>query len=348
MTEYAGRARVWLTMSEETEPQLFEADAREARERAAEAQRQRQLADAKLREREADFTPRAVVREVLLWYFTNVLRISRHRPVDRSCKGCMVDGAEHWCPDPTNVLLVQRGGSVLSRPTPVLRIIDICAGAGVWASEVRRLLTLMGIAVHITAVELDPVEEPYLRRHADEVVIGDWRAFIERCRKEGRWFDLVIGNPAFSQARAPKVGKALDVEAAMPSVLMDVAGAIILYLSQQTWTKTKSGSEVRRRYPPSHAVDVPGSVNHRHGLNAKGKPYSADSIPYSASMWLGRIAGPHVGLTATGMLDPIDGSERRWVRENPNDRDTEPMRPGAEPVRWLEAQGIPYLGDDHG
>jgi len=328
---------------------LFEEDAREAQERAAEAQRQRQIADAKLREREADFTPRPVVRAVLLWYFTHVLRISRHRPVDRSCLGCMVgDGADHTCPEPTDVLLVQRGGSVLSRPTPVLRILDICAGAGVWASEARRLLTLLGFEVHITAVELDPSERLYLRRHADEVVIGDWREFIERCRKEGRWFDLVIGNPAFSQARAPRVGKKVDVEAAMPPVLMGVVGAIILYLSQQTWTKTKSGSEVRRRYPPSHAVDVAGAVNHRHGVNAKGKPYSADSIPYSASMWLGRIAGPYVGLTATGMLDPIDGTERRWVREHESNRDAEPMRPGAEPVRWLEAQGIPYLGDDHG
>jgi hypothetical protein len=108
---------------------------------------------------------------------------------------------------------------------------------------------------------------------------------------------------------------------------------VILYLSQQTWTKTRSGFEVRRLHPPAWSVDVPGSVSHRSGINPKtGRRWSADSIPYSASMWLGRVAGPHVGLTSTGMLDPLDG--RSWPED---------LRPGAEPDSWLRAEGIPYL-----
>lgn len=313
--------------------ELFEADAASSRALALAAAEALALSEAKLRGLEADFTPRLVVRAILEWYFTHVLRLSPHRPYDAACNACHIAAGTHSCPEPTSYLLVQQRGSVLSRPTLVIRVLDVCAGAGVWASEVRHLFAILGIAVHITAVELDEEREgEYLPRHADEVVFMGWREFAQKCKAEGRWFDLIVGNPAFTQARALEVAGELDPDTSMPALLTEIAGAVILYMSQQGFTKTASGFLVRQRYIPAFAVDVPGSVNHRAGLNPKGRRWSADSVPYSALMWLGKIAGPHVGMTATGMLEPLDG--RSW---------REGLRPGAEPVEWLRAEGIPFL-----
>ena len=314
--------------------ELFKADAEASRAQAIRAAEVRALAEAKLRKLEADFTPRPVVRAILEWYFAHVLRLILHRPHDAKCPGCHIGGsAPHSCPDPTEHLLVQQRGSVLSRPTKVVRLLDVCAGAGVWASEIRRLFAILGIAVHITAVELDEERETeYLPRHADEVAWMGWREFARKCKAEGRWFDLIVGNPAFTQARALEVAGELDPSTSMPAVLTEITGALILYMSQQGWTKTEAGFLVRELYPPAFAVDVPGAVNHRAGLNPKGKRWSADDKPYSASMWIGKLAGPHAGLTATGMLAPMKG--RSW---------REGLRPGAEPDEWLHAEGIPYL-----
>ncbi len=316
--------------------ELFEEDAQASRSAATAEAEARALADSKLRDLEADFTPRLVVRAILKWYFDEVLRIVLHRPTASGCRGCAVEGAEHSCPPP-DYLLVQRQGvnRVLSRPTPVIRILDICAGAGVWASEIRKLFAELGVSVHITAVEIDREREAaFLPRHADEVFWGDWRAFAKQCAREGRRFDLVIGNPAFKRARALEVAGELDPTTSMPAMLTAIAGAVILYMSQQGWTKTAPGFEVRRRYRPAYAVDVPGAVSHRAGINPKtGARWSSDTVPYSATMWLGDLAGPHVGMMLSDMLEPFDG--RSW---------REDLRPGAEPDAWLRSQGIPYFG----
>lgn len=314
--------------------EIFPLDAALSRADAIRAAEARALADTKLRKAEADFTPRPVVRAILIWYFERILRVIEHRELVEH-EGSISDFEATG--DRLLVLQGQaaRGAAnlVLSRPTPVLRVLDVCAGAGVWASEVRRLMALLGIPVHITAVELDREREgAYLPRHADEVVWDDWRRFAKACIEQRRWFDLIVGNPAFTQARALEVAGELDPETSMPALLMQIAGAVMLYMSQQGWTKTAAGFLVRQRFPPAFAVDVPGSVNHRTGLNPKGKRWSADSVPYSASMWLGKIAGPHQGLTSTDMLKPLDG--RSWK---------EGLRPGAEPLEWLRAEGIPYL-----
>lgn len=293
---------------------LFPEDLSSARARAKARAEQQRATHARLREHEADFTPRPVVRAILEWYLANVLRVAG-----------LANGQRY---------LYLTGGSVATRPSSVLRILDACAGAGVWASEVRRLFMLLGVDVHITAIELREEEAPHLRRHADRVVIGDWRAFVESCKRDGTRFDLVVGNPPFALARAPEISRTeCDVDASMPVMLADIASLVILYNSQQAWTKTSRGYEVRRRFPPAYAVDVPGSINHRSGVNPENdKRYAADKIPYSACLWLGAPAGPHVGLTPTGMIDPIDG--RSW---------REDLRPGAEPDEWLAANGIPTV-----
>jgi len=213
-------------------------------------------AEKRLREREADFTPRLVARAVV-------------DAVMRRIFGASLDDAGR-----------------------VIRVLDICAGAGVWASEVHRFAAAHGFAVHITAVDYEPDERANLLRHAHEVVIGDWHEALGMVLDErGVWvwgparreYDLVIGNPAFSQARAatraewprasgpPKkpggpatVTKAearerkrltdkmlergefperaeYDTAGSMPALALECAPAVVLYTTQQCYLKTSSG-----------------------------------------------------------------------------------------------------------
>jgi hypothetical protein len=104
----------------------------------------------------------------------------------------------------------------------------------------------------------------------------------------------------------------------------------VLYTTQQSWTKTESGYAVRLAYPPAVELDIPGSISHRVGTNPEnGKRYSADSVPYTATMWL---AGVESRFCESYMLPPIK------VRSWPAD-----LRPGTEPPEWLRAHGIPTV-----
>ena len=175
---------------------LFEADAEQARSVVDAEQHRREAVDAELRKAEADFTPPPVawaVVDAALW-------IAEH------------DG------DAANVLVGARSNErgpakrlVWARPDRPLRVLDLNAGAGVWSMAVRRWAAARGIKVHITAVEYRESERAHLERNADVVIIADWHeAFGMVLDAAGVWvegptpitYDLVIGNPAFSQARA--------------------------------------------------------------------------------------------------------------------------------------------------
>ena len=43
-----------------------------------------------------------------------------------------------------------------------LRVLDVCAGYGCWASEMRRLAVSQGWPVHITGAEIHAPREPHL------------------------------------------------------------------------------------------------------------------------------------------------------------------------------------------
>ena len=256
----------------------------------------------------------------------------------------------------------------------VVEVLDINAGAGVFASEVLRWAVLHGVRVHITAVEIRDEERQWLLRTAHKVVIADWHAGLGMRRvtaMSAQWmfagqrrFDLVIGNPAFRQARAPlregwpaprhdndgnrikptveetATRKRLTAEAvaagllpelaeydpaqSMPALCIQCAPVVALYGTQQMWTKTASGWLVREHLPPALAWDIPGSLGHR------GQGAGQDRVPYSMTIW----KRGHDGATATRMLEPIPSGDRNWT-----------MRPGTEPIEWLEANGIPYLTD---
>jgi hypothetical protein len=354
---------------------------------------------ARLREREADLTPRFVARAVVEAVLRAIVS-DRRTPAACACLS-IVGGPYTIWPSVAEANSDEDIGSLgpwtdgHGGPTiwsaradrrRVIRVLDICAGAGVWSSEVRRFAALLGFDVWITAVDYEPDERQWLLRHADEVIIGEWqealgmvqrKIFVKTMTPAGceteveeiRWvwgerrkYDLIIGNPAFSHARAatragwpeasgppkkeggpPTVTKAearrrkhltaamvaageigeraeYDTAGSMPALCLECAPAVVLYASQQCYTKTSSGWLTRLDYPYAIAYDVPSSVGHR------GRGEGQDDKPYTAFVWLRGRGEP----TATFMLPPID--DRNWD-----------MRPGTEPDEWLTANGIPWL-----
>lgn len=337
-------------------PDDAEATARALELEAERLTREREAAESRLREHEADFTAHEIARRQI-------------------GAGWLVEG-EHPAPSCTWILPDGRSyiGTVIDSLDlgQALRVLDIGAGAGVWSAQLRLLAARHGFDVHITAVELRPEERIYLERVADEVIIGHWlEAFAG-----GRTYDLVVGNPPFTEARAPvrpewpinpakgsmseRERKAIlarnaeirrrlideklaeladggadprdrdvamlaaalaeyDPHKSMVAVALRHAPAVFLYLSQQGWTKTASGWLTRLHYPPAATYDVPGSISHREGGGG-------DSISYASTLWL----RGHKGPAQQHMLHPF--ASRSWK-----------VRPGTEPDAWFDAQGIPLL-----
>ena len=79
-----------------------------------------------------------------------------------------------------------------------IKVLDVMSGPGVWASEVLRYAQRNGLDVEITAVEIRGEELPYLRRFAHHIIHDKWQAAFD----DGQVYHLVIGNPAFDEARA--------------------------------------------------------------------------------------------------------------------------------------------------
>jgi hypothetical protein len=249
--------------------------------------------DADLRSRGADYTPRAVARECLRVALAEVVRLMGER--------------------------IGKGP---------LEVLDVCAGAGCWSQALRELWAYCGWTLEqlrITAVELDPRDRPHLERHADRVIIGDYRTALDRR------YHLAIGNPDFALLRAPEVvtadaprgavnvgGKLYDVACSMPAQLLAHCDAVALLHRQQAWSKDGPGVAVRRAYPAAFAWDIPGSLRFRAPGSRNpetGKLYGSDQHNYSVSLWL----PGHTGPTQTSLLRDFTPAERRWT-----------VRPGTE------------------
>jgi predicted RNA methylase len=226
-------------------------------------------ADADKRQRQEDLTPRGVSRAVLKAMHEFLVSIG------------------YW-----------------SAGLRVIRVLDVCAGFGGWASEFRRLAASLGWEVHITGIELDPTKADHLLKWCDAVVFGDYVDAL-RTHHEST-FDLVIGNPHFT-------GLTSDApQQSMPAILLRHAAAVLLFHQEQSFQKSKSGAAIWHAFPPAAVFCVPGAVRFREGKNpATGKPYGTDARCYQATLWLSGHAGP----VAMHMLPWIDASGRRWQAE---------------------------------
>lgn len=217
--------------------------------------------------------------------------------------------------------------AVLAAAVPRLRngysrVLDVCAGYGVWSSELRALHARCGwIQPHITAVEIDERKEPHMRKWADEALAGvDWARALDPQAGEGGHYGLAMGNPHFSALVATEPGRS------MPGLLLEKCGAVLLFHQEQSLQKSASGARVWHTYPPAAVFSVPGSVRFRVGRNPEtGKRYGADSRCYQATLWLRGHRGP----AELVMLPWLDSLERRWTVQPGTEEPEDARRPAA-------------------
>jgi hypothetical protein len=233
-----------------------------------------------LRDREADYTPRLVVRAILDAAMPRLLN---------------------------HLLPFERDAGY---PAREVRILDWCAGAGVWSDEVRgwlrRRFQACGqppIPVEITAVEIEPTERVHLERVADVVRICDWRELAGT-------YDLVVGNPPFKSCFHAGVQRMIGGEPSQGPR----ARSMLAYQSIASLQRGSVGRAIARRYPPAIQFDVPGGVKHRSGINPKtGDPWTQDERSYCAFLWCDGMMARSTGWPRV-LLPELPSSARSWTR----------------------------------
>ena len=165
-----------------------------------------------------------------------------------------------------------------------VRVVDVCAGYGVWAQRMRALLTATGVGMHITGVEIFAAREAHLRKWCDEIAMDDWQFAVQQGHFVGglthHGWDIAIGNPHFT-ALAPS----LDPSESMPAILLDRAPAVMLYHTVNAFQRGDKGRAVARALPPVARWLVPGTVAH-------GGTSEVASDCYALSLWLRGHEGP--------------------------------------------------------
>ena len=225
------------------------------------------LAD--LRARECDPTPRGVVRAALTGL--SALLEPFGPPAFAGC-----------CPLPS-------WGAV--------RVLDWCAGSGVWSSEMRIASLARGVETVITAVESDPTHLPYLAEHCDDWAACDWRMLDLSC------FDVLLGNPAFSQIFDGLEAFALAAGA-------NYRACALILASEQLLTRTATGRAFARSWPPRFELLIPGGVRFR------GPGTAQDRVGYSVFGWsvqdFPSSAGPGVVTWPCHLLPELPATDRGW------------------------------------
>jgi hypothetical protein len=171
------------------------------------------------------------------------------------------------------------------------RILDWCAGPGAWAQVARARWP----QATITTVELVPSERRYLERVADHVLIGDWRLALAHGP-----YDLVIGNPAFSQLLA---AHGRPHRAAPVLQLLRVAPIVIALHTIEILQRSEAGRWVARRRPPAIQVDLPGGIQFYPNTGQ-------DLRSYAIYGWTRRHRGP--GWLRAPLPHDLAPDERRW------------------------------------
>lgn len=242
-----------------------------------------------VKERERDCTPRLIVRQVLEAQFPDRVSVE------------VLTGRTLFVP-----------GARITPEKPLL-VLDWCAGAGVWASEMRRLCNRYGIPVHITAVELAACERPHLARWADNVVIDDWRNHL--CMHER--YDIVLGNPAFSQMH-----DGVRFFIARASMLI-VLGLVDVF------TRSKAGRAIAREYTPRREWRISGTVGFRESKGSDQRSYAVTVFEQNREPCTPNWS---VCLWPAYLLPDLPASARSWS-----------VRPGTELPSDPLVEGIPRL-----
>lgn len=215
-----------------------------------------------------------------------------------------------------------------------VRVLDVCAGFGCWASEFRRWWEVTRVErgcapwpVHITGVELDERKREHLEKWCDEVVIRDWFDALRDHHVVPTW-DLAIGNPDFAQlldkSPASEFGPANDPAQSMPAVLLGQAPAVLLLHTRNAFLRSEAGAAAWRAYPPAASWLIPSTIKFR----GPGKGAASDC--YQVTLWL----RGHTGPCAVHLLEDLTPGERSWTR-----------LPGTEDATEAKAAGLPMVGE---
>ncbi len=165
-----------------------------------------------------------------------------------------------------------------------LRVLDVCAGSGVWASEMRAWCERHGIPVEITAIEVREEEREHLERVVGEplnVFIGDALALLDdEIIVEGGWH-IVIGNPAFSLLAMGKPKAGEQERRSLLPVLLDLARAVVLLSTSQAFTRSEAAARWLHDHPPALELRIAQGVRFRATSGTDGISYSVTSwVPY--------------------------------------------------------------------
>ncbi len=192
-----------------------------------------------------------------------------------------------------------------------LRVLDVCAGSGVWASEVVRWCDAHGIPVEIDAIEVRPEEREHLERVAQRVHIGDaLDVLCDALDYTGRvrWH-IIVGNPAFSLL-AMKAG-----ERSLAPVLLALSRATILLSTTQAFTRSRAAAEWLHDNPAALEVRIAQGVRFRSSSGT-------DGISYSVTSWVQHQRHVLPGTPWPCQVLVLPAEARRW-REIPG-REAEP------------------------
>jgi hypothetical protein len=237
------------------------------------------------REYEVDRTPRGLVRAALEAHLAA-------RPDHARWKAVYVAGHLVW-------------SELEGDP---LRVLDVCAGSGVWASEVVRWCDAHGIPVEIDAIEIRPEEREHLERVAQRVYIGDAFEMVLKHPPLGGWH-IVVGNPAFSLlAMAPD-------KISLAPVLLALSRATILLSTTQAFTRSKAAAEWLHDNPPALEVRIAQGVRFRSSSGT-------DGISYSVTSWVQHQRHVLPGTPWPCSVLVLPAEARRW-REIPG-REVDP------------------------
>jgi len=263
--------------------------------------------EAALKDLEDDPTARPLIRGILRDAIPGVLKIMEAR-----------DGWAHVVVGSGP----EKAGLEVSEDWP-LRLLDVCAGFGAWASEFAwfwvHALGLPRNWLHITAIEINPAKRAHLERWCDRSVIADVAAALSQ--DEDGW-DIVIGNPHFSALTNDEPSQALA------PLLLAHAPVVLLLHTLNCFVRGDPGQRCWVACKPAATWLVPGTASFR----SHGKPASDC---YTASVW---VRG-HEGPTDTDMIsarmpiNPHTGapfSTWRWSK-----------LPGTEDATEAKALGLP-------